>query len=281
MMLAMAGYVLNDVFIKLTSGELGLFQAIFVRGLFASVFIFLLARHMGALDLKQGVRNTVLQPSLTVRTLSEVGATVCFLSALFNMPIANVTSILQLLPLTVMLGAAWLFSEKIGWRRYLASLVGFLGVLLIVRPGGEGFNVYSLSAVGAVFFVTVRDLITRRLSDDTPSLFVSLITAVAITLAGGIGSLFETWQPVSNQNLIYLAAAAASLLAGYIFSILTMRAGEIGFISPFRYSILLWALLLGFVVFNEIPDGLALLGATVIVASGLFSFYRERKSALS
>ncbi len=276
MMLSMAGYVLNDMFMKLVFPDVGLFQAIFIRGLFATTFMALLAWRMNVIRPPQGAWKTASQPPILWRTLSEIGATVFFLTALFNMDIANVTAVLQLLPLTITLGAALILGETVGWRRYGAILTGFLGVLLIVRPGTEGFNIFSLSALAATVCVTARDLITRKLPKDTPSVFVSLLTAGAITLMGAIGSLFTPWSSVTSTSLLYLSAAALILMAGYIFSILAMREGEVSFIPPFRYSILIWALVIGYFVFDELPDSLALTGALIVVCSGLFTFYRER-----
>lgn len=276
MMASMLGFVLNDVFMKLVSVDLGLFQAIFIRGFFAVTFMALLAWYMGALRAVGNVGAVLRHPPVLWRLVGEIGATLCFLNALFNMPIANVTAVLQLLPLTITLGAALFLGESVGWRRYIAIVVGFIGVLLILQPGTADFNPYAIWAMAAVAFVTLRDLATRRMDMTIPSLFISLMTAIGIAVVGAIGALFEPWQAVSTLNLSYLVIAAAILMVGYIFSILAMRHGEIGFVSPFRYTILIWALILGMVVFSELPDALELLGAAIVVGSGMFAFYRER-----
>ena len=122
----------------------------------------------------------------------------------------------------------------------------------------------------------MRDLVTRKMPANIPSLLVSLVTAIVITAMGAVGSLFEPWQEVNGSQVLILLGAAAILMVGYICSILAMRDGEVSFVSPFRYSILIWALLLGFFVFGDVPDGWSMLGAVIIVASGLFTFYRER-----
>ncbi len=276
MMLSMAGFVFNDTLMKLVSTDLSFFQAILVRGIFATSFMTLLCAYMGAFKVEGGIFNALRHPTVVLRTLGEAGGTYFFLSALFEMPIANVTAVLQLLPLTITLGAALFFGESVGWRRYGAILVGFLGVLLIIKPGTDGFNYFAVYAVISTLFITMRDLVTRKMPRTTPSLLVSLVTAIAIALMGAIGSAFEPWQPVSPYHLAVLSGAAAILTVGYIFSILAMRDGEVSFVSPFRYSILIWALLLGYFIFGDVPDTISMIGAVIIVGSGLFTFYRER-----
>jgi len=276
MTLAMAGYVFNDALMKLVSADLPLFQAILIRGIIACVLMFFLTRYMGQLKLDKSLLVYVTNPAILLRTLGEALATFFFLTALFHMPIANISAMMQLLPLTLTLGAAIFFGEKVGWRRYSAILVGFSGVLLIIQPGGDAYNVYSLYGLAAAASVTLRDLATRRLPQGVSSLSVSLLAAIVVTVMGAIGTFFETWQPVTTPHLLFLSGAAGILMVGYVFSILGMREGDVGFVSPFRYSILLWAILLGYFVFDDIPTSLEALGAFIVVGSGLFTFYRER-----
>jgi drug/metabolite transporter (DMT)-like permease len=214
---------------------------------------------------------------LALRIFGEMGGTVCYLTALMHIPIANATAILQALPLAVTLGAAVFLKEPVGWKRYTAIAIGFAGVVIIVRPGAEGFDAFALLAVVAVCFVTLRDLATRRLSGPVPSLFVAFGTAVAIMLFGAVMLPFTEWKPVGSQDLLYLSVAAGSLFFGYVFSVSSMRVGEVAFVAPFRYTILIWAILLGVVIFGDIPDVWTLLGASIIVATGVFTFYRERR----
>ncbi|WP_445327160.1 DMT family transporter [Yoonia sp. GPGPB17] len=193
------------------------------------------------------------------------------------MPIANVSAILQVLPLSVSLVAALFLGEALGWRRLTAIFVGFIGVMLIIQPGGADFSIYSIYALGAVACVTLRDIAVRRMSRDVPSVFVALIAAVGVTGLGGVGSLFVAWQPFSMTSGLQLAGAMSFLIFGYIASVSAMRFGEIGFVAPFRYTSLLVALVLGVLVFDEWPNTLALIGGAVVVATGLFTLYRETK----
>jgi drug/metabolite transporter (DMT)-like permease len=185
------------------------------------------------------------------------------------------------MPLAVTLGAALFLREPVGWRRYLAIAIGFGGVLVIVQPGAEGFTTYALWAVAAVGFMVLRDLSTRRLSRGVPSLFVAFTTAAGITVTGGAVSAFQPWADVPVQTLGTLLVAAVFLFVGYLFNVMTMRSGEIGFVAPFRYTILIWAILLGILVFDEYPDAGMLTGSAIVVGTGAYAFYRERRLRLA
>ena len=274
MMGAMCAYTFNDAFMKALSDEIPLFQAIFFRGMAAVVFLTILCRMMGQLrfDLSRRDWGFVL-----LRTVGEVGGTYFFLTALFNMPIANVSAILQALPLAVSLAAALFLREALGWRRLSAICVGFAGVLLIIQPGGADFSFYSLYALGAVGCVTVRDIAVRSMSRTVPAVFVALVAAVGVTCLGAIGSQFIEWAPFSTTSGLQLFGATGFLIFGYIASVNAMRFGEIAYVAPFRYTSLLVALALGIVIFDEWPNVLALCGAGVVVATGLFTLYRETK----
>ena len=274
MLLSMAGFVINDTLVKLASDEIGLFQLIFVRGLMATVLIALLAGWHGALRSRIGRRDGKV---LGLRVVGELSATCLFLLALVNLPLANVTAILQSGPLAITLAAALFLGEPVGWRRTAAILVGFLGVLAIVRPGAESFTLYSLAAVASVGFVVLRDLSTRQFSPGMPSLLVVLTTSVAVTLLGGAVSAFLPWEQVSGRVLVLLAAASVAVTIGYFFGVKAMRVGEVAVVTPFRYSVLLWAILLGYAVWGDLPDAMTLVGAGLIVASSLYSFHRERR----
>jgi drug/metabolite transporter (DMT)-like permease len=192
------------------------------------------------------------------------------------MPIANASAILQALPLAVTMGAALVLGEKVGWRRWAAIIIGLLGVLYIVRPGTDGFNAWSLLVVVCVVFAAARDLFTRVADHTIPAAFMSLATAGLITLAGLVLIVpYGGWTPMSMKSLLQLAAAAVFILFGYQYVILSMRSGEIGFVAPFRYTSLIWALVLGYFVFGDVPNQYMLIGASIVVASGVYTFHRE------
>lgn len=276
MAVSMACYVLNDALMKSVSDEMSMFQALFLRGTASAVLMVAMAASMGALRFRMPGRDRTM---VLVRTLGEIAAAYFFITALFNMPIANATAIMQALPLTVTLAGALFLGEHVGWRRLSAILVGFVGVMLIVRPGAEGFTIYSVYVVIAVFWVTVRDLAARSVSAETPSMTVAIAAAFGVWGFAAVGVTGVEWQPVSAGAMVALVGAAVMINGGYLFAILTMRTGEIAFIAPFRYTSLLWALVLGLVFFGEWPDMITLLGAAIVVATGVFTFNRERKLA--
>ena len=273
MMGSMAAFTLNDTCVKATHGTVPLLQLLTLRGLISSVLLYLLARRIGALHLSLGRGDAAL---LALRCTSEVAAAYFFLTALMNMPLANVTAVLQVLPLTVTLGAALFFGERVGWRRMLAILLGFCGMLLIVRPGPEGFSLHATYALAAVACVTVRDLTTRRMSPQVSSMTVTLASALSVFVAAGLASIWVDWVPLDGRSAALIAGSSLFVMLGYLFSVLVMRVGEVSFTAPFRYTGLIWALGLGWVVFGHWPAPLTLLGAGIVAAAGLFTLYRGR-----
>ncbi|MEZ5660182.1 MAG: DMT family transporter [Burkholderiaceae bacterium] len=268
---SMAGFSLNDAIIKFLSARLDLFQIIFVRGLFAAIMMVIFCAWAGEL-------RTRLQPAdmrvIGWRLVGEIGGTICFLSALVNMPLANATAILQAMPLAVTLGAAWWLREPVGRDRWLAIVIGFAAVLLIVRPGADGFDRQSLWAVASIGFFVLRDLSTRRLSPAVPSRFVSLLTTLVIATMGGLVGLFRPWPPLDAGAGIGLLAAAVFVIVGYLCGVMAMRSGRIAFVSPFRYSILIWSVLLGAALFDHWPGWQTWLGALILVITGMHTLRR-------
>lgn len=273
MSLSMAGFTFNDSIVKLLTGDLSVAQVMFLRGVIATLLIYLLARHRGALRPLRHLRD----PWVALRIGGEVGGTLTFLIGLANVPLANASAILQALPLAVTMGAALFLAEPVGWRRWMAILAGFAGVLIIIGPGLEGFSPYALMIVGTVIFASARDIATRKVDPAIPSLFLSTVTAASVAVAGLLLiPAMGGWQPVSALQLGQIAVAACLLLVGYQFIIMAMREGEISFIAPFRYTSFLWAVLLGFLLFGEIPDLFMIIGGAIVIASGIYTLYRER-----
>lgn len=270
----MCAFTVNDAFMKSSSGDIPLFQAVLLRGIGAMICLTIMCRVMDQLHFNLPRRDWGL---ILLRTLGEVGGTYFFLTALFHMPIANVSAILQALPLAVSLAATLFLGEALGWRRFAAIAIGFVGVVLIIQPGGADFSSYSIYALIAVACITLRDLAVRRMSVQVPVVFVALIAAIGVTALGAIGSLFITWQPMSATSAMQIGGATICLIFGYIFSVSAMRSGEISFVAPFRYTSLLVALILGMMVFDEWPNVLTVLGASIVVATGLFTLWRERR----
>lgn len=276
MVVAMSAFTINDALMKSLAGHLPLAQAVFLRGALTTGLMLALALALGQFTLRIPRRDRLF---IALRTAAEVATAFFFLTALFNMPIANASAILQSLPLTVTLASAVFLGQAVGWRRLTAILVGFVGVLLIVRPGLEGFTIYSVYVLAAVLCVTLRDIMARMISSEIPSLLIALNNAVWVTVAFGIVSLRSDWVPVDLSRGITVLASALTIIVAYFFAVAAMREGDIAAIAPFRYTSLLVAILLGFFVFGEVPDGLTLLGAAIVVCSGLYMLWRENRLA--
>lgn len=276
MTLSMAAFTLNDAAVKLVAETVPLFQVIFLRGLGTTVLLALFVQMTIGLRPAWPRRD---RPLIAGRTLAEIAAMVTFTLALTNMAIANATAILAALPLVVTLGAALVFGDPVGWRRLLAICIGFVGVLLIVQPGTDGFNIWSLLVLLSVLVITARDLFTRAFSPAVPTMTVAVLTAGAVCLVGGVLSLFTPWVALDLREAALIAAAAVLIIGGYVFGIMVMRVGEVGFVSPFRYTSLIFALILGLVVFDEFPNALALIGGVIVVGTGIFTLLRERMVA--
>jgi drug/metabolite transporter (DMT)-like permease len=192
---------------------------------------------------------------------------------------------MQVLPLAVTLAAALFLGERVGWRRLAAIGVGFAGMLLIIRPGGAAFDAWSLVGLVSVAFVVVRDLVTRRFASALPTVVVALWSACAVTAMGLAGTVAtDAWAAVAPVDGLRLVLAAVALVFGYICSVQAMRQGEVATVAPFRYTMLVWAILFGWVFFGTLPDRWTWAGAALVVASGLFTLWREgqqRRAALA
>ena len=249
------------------------YQTITLRGLIAVTGLGLLVIVTRAYRFRLNRRDGGL---ILLRSLADVAATILFLEALLRMPLANLSAILQALPLFITLGAAVVYGDRIGWRRMTAILVGLIGVLIIIRPGTEGFDRWALLGIASVACVVVRDLSVRPIQGELPSALVALGAAVAVTGMGLIGASFQGLQPVSGVEAAKVLGAGLFLIVGYLTSVMAMRHGDIGLVAPFRYTSLLWAIALGFLVFGNLPDAWTLLGAAIVVGAGIFTLLRER-----
>ncbi len=272
MMLGMLGYVVNDAFVKKAVEDLALFQTIFIRGLMIVALISLIARVKGDHRRIGMLRDR----HVGARVGIEAIGTCFFLLGLSNLPLADMTAVLQLVPLAVTFAAARLLREQVDWIRVATVLAGFVGVLFVVRPGSEGSSPWFLAAFAVVVLVTIRELVTKKISTEIPSLVIALGTGLVVTAMGGVVSIFEGWESIEGKHLIYLATASGFLSVGYTASVNAVRVGEMSFTAPFRYSILLFAIILQIVVFGDVPDAPRLIGSGIVGAAGLFSLTRER-----
>jgi drug/metabolite transporter (DMT)-like permease len=275
MCLSMLAFTLNDTFMKAVTGDgMPLFQAILLRGVISTAgLIVIAARTEGGLRLMPAGSDRLY---LSLRTVGEITSTLTFLLALTHMPLANLSAIMQSLPLAVTLSAALLLKVPIGWRRLTAIMVGFVGVMLIIRPGAADFDRWSVLGLASVACVVLRDLSTRAFSPNLPSTTGAIWAAVSVTAMGAIGVAVEGWQPVDLKTVLETGAAAGFLIVGYLCAIKVMRVGDLTTVAPFRYTSLLFAIILGWALFGTLPDQYALIGGAIVVASGIYMLVRER-----
>lgn len=284
MTFAMACFIANDALVKYVSQSLPAAQLIFIRGLFATAFLLAVAHRMGLLRRTPGqasdpLRQLLLRP-VWLRAVIDAVATIAYLTSLFNLPIGNATAISMATPLLITLFAVLVWRERVGPGRWLALACGFTGVLLIVQPDAGGFNAWALLCFLATVLHTVRDLITRTIPEQVPSILVTVSTTVAVTLLAGLMSVAHPWAPLDARQLLLLGAASIFLSGAYYLIIVGMRTGEMSLIAPFRYTGLLFALLLGWLVWREVPNTAAWTGIALLVGAGIYVLHSQRTRTL-
>ena len=266
MLAAMAVFMVNDTLLKLAAQDLRPFEALFLRGAFASFGCALLVTLRGDWKAVAGVAH----PRTLLRAAGETLATVNFIIALANMPIANASALLLTAPLMMVVGAALFFRERIGLTHAMLVVLGFAGAVLVAQPGTDGFNSASWFALAAAVFAAGRDLVGRTVPAAIPTTVVVFVTMILVTVSAGILSiLIEAWVPPAPAHLGLLAGAAAALVFGQVGLFLAYRIGRTSTVAPFFYSYLLWGVVSGLVVWGELPNGLALAGIALIVGSGI------------
>ncbi|HEV2513249.1 DMT family transporter [Bosea sp. (in: a-proteobacteria)] len=272
MMAAMTLFCCNDALMKLAREVFPAGQALALRTIFAMVASLALVVFMSDWrKLPLGLRPVVL-----ARAGFEALCALTFIWALGLLPLANITAIVMASPLLIVLLAVLLRIESVGWRRALALTVGFIGVLIVMRPSADGFSAAALVALAGAGFVAIRDLTTRFISSDVPSTVVSLTATVVVGLLGVGMSALETWQSPWRIELAYLAGAALLVTAGSFSIISAFRNTDVGVVAGYRYSVVPIAVLIGWLVWGETPDGIAFAGIALIVGSGLYTLHRQR-----
>lgn len=276
MLIAMGCFVVSDALIKTVGRDLGIGQILLIRGLMASAIVLTLAISFGWLGALGRSMTGPLKGRLALRTLAEIAASMCFFTGLLSLPFADNAAIGQLAPLVVTAGAALFFGESVGWRRWLATLAGFVGVLIIIKPGTSAFDWAALWTLASVGFIAMRDLMTARISTAVPTHHIASITTFGITIGGAVLASFQPWQPVAPAHLVYLAGSAVGVLIAFYYVVVAMRSGEISVVGPFRYSVMVFSVLIGLFVFHEVPTPSTIIGMLIVVGAGLYTLHREQ-----
>ena len=275
MLASVVVFIFNDALIKLAAETVPSVQSIGVRGLFATLWCALALLATGAWR----KMAYAVHPKVMLRGGLEAGAAIIYLIALFQIPFAIATAVNLSTPLILTVLAVLMLKEDVRWRRWTAVGVGFVGVLLVIQPRPSDINGWTWVALTGTFLGAFRDIIVRHLPPAVPTLVVSFTTAITVALVGCAWALVEGWQPIDARALGYIVASSLLLAIGYQFLVIALRSGgEISVMGSFRYSSILWALAIGYVVWGEIPNTLAFAGIAVIVGSGLYILHRERVS---
>jgi drug/metabolite transporter (DMT)-like permease len=272
---AMSVFMVNDTLIKIAGETMPASQVIGVRGMMASIWI-------GAVLLATTpVRELrwLAEPRLLGRCALDIVGTFTYLLALFALPIATATAINMSTPIFITVMAVLWLGESVGWRRWSAVAAGFLGVLLIVRPSPEGLNWWALLAFGATGLHAFRDIYTRRIDPRVPSVVITFANALSVGLFGCAMAVIDDWRPMGWREWAMLGTASLFLAIGYHWVVLAMRAGEASVIGAFRYSGLIWAVIVGWAIWGHIPDTLTWAGMVLLVGAGLYIVHREHVRA--
>jgi drug/metabolite transporter (DMT)-like permease len=273
MVAAMAGFAVEDMFLKSVARELPVGQILMIFGTGGMIGFALLAARRGEAVL----HPAILTPVLLIRCIFEVAGRLFYTLAIAFTPLSSASAILQATPLVVVMGAALIFGERVGWRRWTAILAGFAGVLIILRPGVEGFTALSLLAVAGTLGFAGRDLATRAAPPVLSNLQLGIYGFAMMVPTGAVLLAFTGGAALPSALATAKLAAATLIGVGAYFSLtVAMRTGEVSAVTPFRYTRLIFAMILGILVFGERPDALTLLGSAVVVASGLYTLLRNR-----
>ncbi|KAB2851359.1 MAG: DMT family transporter [Hyphomicrobiaceae bacterium] len=262
----------NDACLKLVSKALPATELVAIRNTLAACLLVIYGLATGEM-LPWRAR---MERAIFWRTFGEIGIIIFYLFALFRIPIGLAASILQFGPLAMTAGAAIFLKESVGWRRWTATAVGLVGVLLMIGPGTQGLSPAAWMAVVALLFMTLRELATRGVPRDVPATQIALVSVVAVAAIALALTPVEGYVTPAGWHLFYLSISAACVVMAFLLIIYAMRTGEVGVVAPFRYSYAVGSLLLGYFIWSETPTPIAFAGLVIVVASGLYVLHREQ-----
>ncbi|MGV3490687.1 MAG: DMT family transporter [Devosia sp.] len=279
MVVATGSYVINDTLMKLATDGLPPYEVLFLRGVAATLIGVPLLLILGF-----GPQwKLMFERRVLTRNFAELIAILCYVVALANMPIADASALGQITPLLMLLGVSILFGEKIGAVRMGLIGLGFVGALMVAQPTMQGISIYALLALANAVLCAVRDIAGRRIEAHVPGMIVA-ISAVLVVLvgAGAMHLVTESWIMPQLHHVLLLLGSGFFLIFGHLFLFLAYRIGPTGAVAPFYYFFTFWAVISGLVVFQQLPNALALAGIALVVASGLvIVFLDERRRRLA
>ena len=276
MMLGQLSFSINDTLVKEividNKNNLSIINILFLRGILTTSFIFLYLKFYE----KKNILNIFKMKKYHLRGIYEVLTAVCFFTGLILLPVAEVYTLLMTNPFFVTIFAFIFLKEKVGIRRWSAVIIGFIGVIFVINPQNINFNFLFILPIIAAVFLTIRDIATKGIATKKNSFEIIFITSVLITLFSGIGSLFFEFT-FRIEYLTNLFISSIFLTAAYIFSVLTIFYAPLSLIASSRYSVIVFGIIFGYIIMNEIPSTNMIIGASIISLSGLFVINREKK----
>lgn len=266
-------FLLNDALIKLAAETAPAVQVIGLRGVFATLWCFLVLLSTGGWRQMRSIAH----PAVFMRGLLEAAAALSYLVALSHTPFAIATAVNLSTPFFLTALAVVILKEDVRWRRWTAIVVGFAGVLLVIQPSPGDLNVWSWVVVASSLVGALRDILGRYVPVHVPTTIMSFWSAAAVALIGLAFAFAEGWQPMSTRGVLLLVAASLLLAAGYQFLMLALRSSaEMSVLGALRYGSVLGAIVIGYFVWGDVPNALALAGIVVVIASGLYILKRQR-----
>jgi len=276
MMLGQLFFSINDTLVKEivigTKNNMSIINIIFLRGILTTSFIFMYLKFYE----KKNILNIFKIKKYHIRGIYEVLTAICFFTGLILLPVAEVYTLLMTNPFFVTIFAFIFLKEKVGIKRWSAVILGFIGVIFVINPQNINFNFLFIFPIIAAVFLTIRDIATKGIATKKNSFEIIFITSVLITLFSGIGSLFFEFT-FKIEYLPNLFMSSIFLTAAYIFSVLTIFYAPLSLTASSRYSVIVFGMIFGYLILNEIPSTNMIIGATIISLSGLFVINREKK----
>jgi len=276
MLLCQFSFATNDAFVKVIYQNYDeiffLNQIIFIRGIFTLLFILIFLYIKKELNFKSIFSSNELR----VRGLLESLAALFFFIGIALLPFANVYILLSMAPILLTAFGAIFLNEKVRWRRWSAVLLGFIGVVVVINPGKLESSYYFIFPIIAAIMLSIRDMYTKNFKKDYPSLQIAFMTCFVVTGLFGLLSIYKFYD-FKLMDIFILFIAAFFLALGYVFSIATIKIALVSATSTFRYSVILWGILYGYFLFDEIPSSNSYIGALIIIISGLIIISRQKK----
>lgn len=273
---SMAGFAIEDMCVKAAAESLPLGEVLALFGLLGLAAFAVMTRRQGSPVWTRGY----LGRTLLIRSGFEAAGRLFYALAFVLTPLTVASAILQATPLVVVAGAALILGEKVGWRRWSAVGVGFAGVLLILQPGVAGWDVLSLLAVAGMVGFAGRDLATRAAPPHLSNMQLGVAGFAILALVGvGLAAVERDAAVPGPAAVALIVAAGAAGVSAYFSLTVAMRTGDVGAVTPFRYTRLIFAMILGIAVFGERPDVMTWAGSLLVVGSGTFALLRARRPA--